>query len=410
MLIRIGGGKEGIKEYLEKGHKQGREFSRDELDERVILAGDLDFTDDLIKDLTTEGERYKHITLAFKEDEIPREVMESIVRDFEQFAFAAYGRDEYNFYAEAHLPKIKSYVNQKTGETVERKPHIHFVIPKINLLSGGSLNPFGLVDHNEKFIDAFQEHINNKYGLASPKNNRRIEFTDASDMINRYKDDEFSGNNRDLKKEILSVVLDRGITSYDEFKKILQEFGETRTRNAGKDGEYQNVKPADNAKGINLKEYVFTREFIELSADDKRERLSSEVTRRYEIAGLHRTDSKTIQEGLEEWYAKRAAEIKYINSGNKQFFQRYKEADSHTKFLILAEQAGSFYGKYKEPRHESEGFQRNPFNTVYGLKPIERERDRFQFYRDRTTQPRTCRAGTSYRTTRRSIRWSQWTR
>lgn len=375
MLIRIGGGKEGIKEYLENGHKQGREFTRDELDERVVLAGDLDFTDLLINDLDTDAEKYLHITLSFKEDVIPRDVMESIVSDFEQFAFAAFGRDEYNFYAEAHLPKIKSYVSQKTGETVERKPHIHFVIPKINLLSGGALNPFGLVEHNERFIDAFQEHVNNKYGLASPKNNRRIEFTDASDMINRYKDDEFSGNNRDLKKEILEAVLERNVTRYDDFKELLAEYGQTKTRNLGKDNEYQNVKPDDNAKGVNLKEFVFSREFIELSDTDKLATLSAEVTRKYEIAGLERTDTDTITHGLEEWYASRAMEVKYLNSGNKQLFKRYKEADAEGKHQILADQANRFYAKYKEPRHESEGFKRNPFDQTYGFKQPERGRD-----------------------------------
>lgn len=372
MLIRIGGGKEGIKEYLENGHKQGREFTRDELDERVILAGDLDFTDQLINDLGTGGERYLHITLSFKEDVILHADMENIVRDFEKFAFAAYGRDEYNFYAEAHLPKIKSYVSQKTGETVERKPHIHFVIPKTNLLSGGALNPFGLVEHNERFIDAFQEHVNNNYGLASPKNNRRIEFTDASDMINRYKDDEFTGNNRDLKKVILEAVLERGVTSYENFKSLLSEYGDTKTRNTGRDNEYQNVKPPDNAKGVNLKEYVFSREFIELSSEDKRACMSAEVTRKYEIAGIERTDSATIDAGLDEWFSRRAMEVKYLNSGNKKLLHRYKEADAEGKHQILAEQANKFYAKYKEPRHESEGFKRNPFEQVYGFKQPER--------------------------------------
>ncbi|MEM5406275.1 hypothetical protein [Paraburkholderia unamae] len=42
MLIRIKGHVAGVKEYLETGQKQGRELGRDELDERVILAGDLD--------------------------------------------------------------------------------------------------------------------------------------------------------------------------------------------------------------------------------------------------------------------------------------------------------------------------------------------------------------------------------
>lgn len=44
MLIRVSGYKNGVKEYLEEGNKAGRDYSREELDERVILSGDLDLT------------------------------------------------------------------------------------------------------------------------------------------------------------------------------------------------------------------------------------------------------------------------------------------------------------------------------------------------------------------------------
>lgn len=375
MLIRISGGTEGIKAYLENGHKQGREFHRDQLDERVILAGDLEFTDDLINQSEIDGERYLHITLAFKEDVLTRASMEGIVRDFEKFAFAAYAKDEYTFYAEAHLPKIKSYVSEKTGETIERKPHIHFVIPKTNLLSGGSLNPFGMVEYNERFIDAFQEHVNNKYGLASPKEHRRVDFNDASDMINRYKNDEFEGSNKELRKELLSVLLDRNITDHAAFQNLLAEYGEVRTRNQGKPNEYQNVKLAGNAKGINLKDYVFSREFISLSAEEKQAALQAEVVRKYEVEGEARTDSETISQGLSEWYDFRAREIKYINSGNKKLFSAYKAASPDEKRLILRERADKFYSKYKEPKNEPEGFRQNPFDHVYGFKQPGRDID-----------------------------------
>ena len=36
MIVEIGGGNSGIAEYLEKGLKQGRILSRDELDQRVV--------------------------------------------------------------------------------------------------------------------------------------------------------------------------------------------------------------------------------------------------------------------------------------------------------------------------------------------------------------------------------------
>ena len=93
MLIRIRGGDEGIKEYLETGRKQGREFSRDMLDERAVLYGDLEKTEALINRLRRAGERYLHITLSFKEDEVDRATLEGIANDFREFAMAAYEPD-----------------------------------------------------------------------------------------------------------------------------------------------------------------------------------------------------------------------------------------------------------------------------------------------------------------------------
>jgi hypothetical protein len=85
MLIRVRGYHDGIKEHLEKGQKQGREMERDEMDERVILAGDLDLTEDIIESIDTDAGRYLNVTVSFK-DEVDRELPGGIVREFEAFA------------------------------------------------------------------------------------------------------------------------------------------------------------------------------------------------------------------------------------------------------------------------------------------------------------------------------------
>ncbi|ARU33025.1 hypothetical protein CAP31_14690 (plasmid) [Sulfuriferula sp. AH1] len=347
MLIRVRGGDAGIKEYLEKGQKDGRDYSRDELDERVILSGDLELTDAVISNMDKTGERYLHITLAFKEDEISRDKLQEITDEFKKFAMTAYEGDEYNFYAEAHLPKLKTYTNQKTGELIERKPHIHIVIPEYNLLSEKNLNPFGKVDQQTKFLEAFQEHINAKFGLASPKDNRRIEFTDESAIISRYKGDYFKGANHDLKERILSDVLDKGVTDFDQFRAIVAEHGDTKTRNAGKAGEYLNVKPEGAAKGVNLKEYVFSREFIEMPTAEKRQKLAGEIRAGYEDAKAPRPTPADIAARLQEWREVRAAELKYMNSGNRKAYAAYREADPEQRRAILAERATTFYAKHR---------------------------------------------------------------
>ncbi|GAL12227.1 relaxase [Vibrio astriarenae] len=55
MLIRVGGGSGGIKEYLEQGIKNGRDFSRDELDERLILDGNIEVMNSVIQSMEGRG-------------------------------------------------------------------------------------------------------------------------------------------------------------------------------------------------------------------------------------------------------------------------------------------------------------------------------------------------------------------
>ncbi|HHV7521265.1 TPA: LPD7 domain-containing protein [Burkholderia orbicola] len=353
MLIRVSGRHDGVKQYLEEGRKVGRELDRDDLDERVVLVGDLDLTDAVIQsiDVPPKVERYLSITLSFKEDHVDRETLFQIARDFEAFAMHAYRPDEYSFYAEAHLPRVKSYVDQSTGELVERKPHIHIVIPKLNLISGHTLRPFGFDKYNTHFIDAFQEHTNAQYGLASPKDNRRTLLTDASEMISRYRGDLFRANSRELKEQILEAVLDRQIETHADFMALLQDHGAVRMRNAGRDDAYPNVKPAGADKGVNLKEYVFTPAFIELPTAEKLQALSADAADRYEAGAAPRRTPDEVTALLDEWYATRARELKYLNSGSRQY-QRYQESSPHDRQLMLAELERGFYAQHLKAHHD----------------------------------------------------------
>lgn len=77
---------------------------------------------------------------------MPVETLEQVVKEYKSMFLAAYKDDEVNFYAEAHLPKIKSITDRTTGEEKERKPHVHIVIPKQNLLTGGALNRLDFIN------------------------------------------------------------------------------------------------------------------------------------------------------------------------------------------------------------------------------------------------------------------------
>lgn len=351
MLIRIRGGNDGIKAYLENGQKDGRQFTRDELDERVVLAGDLELCDAIIQSIASKGNRYDHITLAFKEDLIEASALRLVTEEFKQFAFAAHGDDEYAFYAEAHNPKIKSYTDLATGKLVERKPHIHIVIPSRNLLTGQSLRYFGQVKTIEAFTDAFQEQINRKYGFASPKDHRRLKITGASEMISRYKGDDFKGVNRQLKEQLLDAMVDHDIVTFAGFHELLNRHGVVVVRK-GRDGDYLNVTPPTAKKGINLKESVFSREFIELPTPEKLKRLNETAVHRYELGLAARRTDDAIQAKLAVWHDTKARQIKYLHSAGKIYKQEYQPADWATRRAILTREEAAFNHKHRQENHE----------------------------------------------------------
>ncbi|EGZ2393457.1 relaxase, partial [Escherichia coli] len=180
------------------GRKAEREYTRDELDHRFIIDGDLATTNKIIESIEDKGqERYLHITLSFAENEISEETLKNVTSDFRKMLMNAYHTDEYAFYAEAHLPKIKNIVDNKTGELVERKPHIHIVIPRTNLVTGNSLNPPGDLTNlkTQTQLDSVQEYLNNKYNLISPKDSVRVSDENYANVLSRVKGDLYRERN-----------------------------------------------------------------------------------------------------------------------------------------------------------------------------------------------------------------------
>lgn len=329
MLIRPRGYNDGAQEYLEEGKKSGREKTRDELDERVILYGDLDLTRMIYQSIPNKGQdRYLSYTLAFREDEVDRDTLHNVTTEFRQFLMHAYREDEFNFYAEAHIPKIKELLDKSTGELVARKPHIHIIIPRKNMLSGLEANPAGMHAANVSYMEAFQEYLNQKYRLASPRDHVRADVTDAASVLSRFKGDDFYGKNRDFKKELVREVVETEIFSRSDFYKLVSNYGETRIRNEGEPNEYIAVKLKDDAKFTNLKETIFHDDFI--------------VNRALKKPPL---DPALIQRRLLEW-PKRAMEIKYVSKATKSFRLKYQQSTPDQQNALLSLCKRDFYTKY----------------------------------------------------------------
>ncbi|MEC5218661.1 hypothetical protein RCH09_003635 [Actimicrobium sp. GrIS 1.19] len=350
-----------MEQYLMDGKKRGQNSHRDVIDERIVLAGNLQATAKLIDSIAARREKYSTMVTSFKEpaSAFSLETLLEITQEIEKFQYAAYTKDEYSFYCEAHLPKKKTFIDQSTGEAKLRYTHLHGINARLNLLTGKDLNPFGLIDPNTATgrrtidcIDAFQEYLNNKFGLASPKDNPR-NFENTGDILSRINGDYFSGASKEFKSEILAAMLDQKIESYADYKLMLAAFGAVKVRNAGTAGEYLNVTAPGAVKGINLSGkvdggHVFSREFIELPTAEKQRILSGEFEARATAERLAKKDPAYIDAKLAEWYSVRSREIKYLNSGSKKTYSAYMEAAPADKIGMLDALEKKFYEKINQ--------------------------------------------------------------
>lgn len=274
MLIRHTGATAGIVEYLETGKKSGREYSRIELDERLVLTGNIRELEQVLNQLEDHikisekdlsADRYDHFTLSFKEEYIDENVLRNIDKEFNRFITAAFG-DEFYYYSEAHLPKIKR-LQDFHGEYYERFPHIHIVIPKYNLYLDKKENPLGWHNRIITYIDAFQDYINAQYNLANPKDNRRSISIGKEGVLDRYQPFHSFQNRQEVKNEVFNLIrANQSIKSVEDLAQALEPYGKVKIRDSEKFGQkYINFLPKnyDGKKAINLKDAVFLDDYLQ---------------------------------------------------------------------------------------------------------------------------------------------------
>ncbi|WP_156516864.1 LPD7 domain-containing protein [Delftia sp. GW456-R20] len=316
VLVRISSGASGIAEYLATGRKKGREFERELIDERLVLAGDLSITDAVINSIRTTqpgASRYLHITLGFSErfttasvcgpGEVNLDKMRTVVDEYREMLMAAYEPYEYCWYAEAHVPKVTHDIHATTGEAVERLPHIHIVLPMRNLADGKYLNPAGFSQHNIKYEQAMQEVLNIRHALRSPLDSMRTEPVTA--LAKHTTATELAADSPKRIRAILEkLVKSKEITSFEQLIEVAGKFGEVRVRQ-GRSGDYINILPAWASKGINFKE-VYRADFADPNFAEAKPQPSA------------RPDFESL---LDRWTTQVALEARYVNSANRQQYR-----------------------------------------------------------------------------------------
>ena len=203
MIVKISKGEKGIADYLKTGKKRDSKLTRDEKDDRLPLAGNLDLIEMSEKHQSKKKNKkhnYYHISLSFTSEEWSRLYesgnIDDLIMDFLKLTFPNHDIDELLFYAEAHLPIIKEepYIprpegalenrilnkKHKNGEPLKREPHIHLIVSFENMKfthsvkTGGAIYTKGAAKQQvkaimaksvEKFKRVVNDILSNKYGL-----------------------------------------------------------------------------------------------------------------------------------------------------------------------------------------------------------------------------------------------------
>ena len=203
MIVKISKGEKGIADYLKTGKKRDSKLTRDEKDDRLPLAGNLDLIEMSEKHQGKKKNKkhnYYHISLSFTSEEWSRLYesgnIDELIMDFLRLTFPNHDIDELLFYAEAHLPIIKEepYIprsegalenrtlnkKHKNGEPLKREPHIHLIVSFENMKFTHSVKTGGVIytkgaakqqvkavmaKSAEKFKRMVNDILSNKYGL-----------------------------------------------------------------------------------------------------------------------------------------------------------------------------------------------------------------------------------------------------
>lgn len=347
MIVELGGGKGGLKEYLLQGKKKGRELHRDQLDQRVPLVGDLDVFELAVFSKDGSGDKYDHITLSFAESHVSDEMMLLAVTEFRDHALAAWPESERHciaFYAEAHRPRMLSYISSETGERIERLTHIHIGLGKHDLLTGAAIEPLGFLgpgSDNLKYIDAWQESFNARHGFASPKDNPKITPENAVDVLARYtgqRPDElgtFNGRKAAFELTLQKEIVAQNITTWDGFGKLLARHGAVSKIRAGKFGECYRIKLHGQDRAMRLSGVFFQRQFIERPTVGKIAIVSIRAKTAYLEQMQPRKAPEYVARILQEWLHIKAREHRYLHTGSKFYREVYQAADSQARLHLL---------------------------------------------------------------------------
>lgn len=311
MIIALGKGasRSGSGGGVGNYYLYGTNGDRDTKDSRIVLHGNLDTlvkTIDLAHQMNYK-ETYRNIVLSFSEDYVHGETLEHIVEDFKKQYMAGYDEEEYVFYAEAHLPKIKIKKDANTGETIHRKPHIHITVPTYSPKLDKALS---LGNHRQRLkeLDTWKSVTEKKYGLKPAQNSPlKRDMTQIYDTKLLGRKEFIELCNQVIEDNLKDKILDKYTLKMTLLEKIegIEDIKESTSKTKT---PYFAIKMKNSDKPMRLKGDLFSSNHL-VFKEAREQLLKKKIGDTYCEVGKPRNIPTALQNTLDTYYEKR---IEYV--------------------------------------------------------------------------------------------------
>ena len=270
MIITFSGGKNGWVEYVLSGtENKPRDTNLVE-----IIDGDFELTKKIYQS-TNFKENYTRGVISF-EGKIDKEKMKEVWEDFKKEFFVGYSEEEYNVAAVCHYDSDND--------------HIHFCIPKLNLLTQQT-NQMYMDKLDRTRINVLKEWLELKHFGTTGNTTKQLTKEDKTlDFIDVWREE---NNQESLKFEtkrqldkttkiINNFILEQtklgNINNFENLQKVLKTFGIDIVK-IGKDTinnfDYITIQDPISLKKIRLKGEVYGPDFW---ASDTKDRTNTRTT------------------------------------------------------------------------------------------------------------------------------------
>ncbi len=357
-----------------------------------VLQGDPDLTRQIINDI-----KFKQKTtvgcLSFEEKNISEDMKYQLMQDFENYLLPGM-QDRYNILWVEHTDKGRLELN--------------FVIPKIDLESQKSLNPYY---HKADLprVEKWQDLQNLKYNYSSPKDPSKQRNVEINSHIKK-----FNESYEQLNETIQELANQGHIQNREQLIELLKNSGIEVTR-SGKD--YLSLKMPDSKKARKFKGGIYDEQFTGIAEIENISQTAEQRVREYNNRDTQAEQQRLTRE-LESYTQTKERELrqKYINTPraiNKEDNQELTRDRELARERIKSDSGNDREQTRKREQSQSNingdnNIHSNNSNNIdnsllYDKQTVSRERtDDILFLYDRTQQEREVNDSTKTTTDERT--------